>query len=72
MKLSTTLIHLAKEGCCPGIYRRGNLWRAHVNNAGNFWHDDTTPLKALRGAVKLWRKAGEPIDGMAAQAAEEK
>ena len=71
--LSTVLKQLATDGCYPSIYRRGKkLWRAHVNAAGNFWHEDTTPLKALREAVALWRKAGKPMDGMAAsEAAEE-
>jgi len=69
MKLSDILIDLANHGCYPGIYRRGNYWRAHVNCAGSCWHDDTTPLKAMRGAVKLWKKAGKPLDGMADDAA---
>ena len=63
---------LSDQGCFPCISKRGKrLWRAHVNSAGNYWHDDTTPLKALRGAVRLWVKAGKPMDGMAAIAAAE-
>lgn len=70
MKLNIILRELANHGCYPGVYRRGNLWRAHVNCAGSHWHDDSTPLKAIQGAVKLWTKAGKPHDGMAADAAE--
>ncbi len=66
--LSKMLNDLAKQGYVPSIYRRGDLWRAHVNMAGNFWEDASTPLKALRAAIKLWEKAGKPVDGMAAEA----
>ena len=65
MTLSILLQKLANEGCFPSIYRRGDIWRAHVNAAGNCWHEGTTPLRALRGAVKLWEIAGKPADGMA-------
>jgi len=70
MTLSNMLIGLTDDGCYPSIYYRGELWRAHVNAAGGYWHDDTTPLRALRGAVKAWKKAGKPVDGMAHEAAE--
>jgi hypothetical protein len=73
MILSDLLKELAKDGCYPSIYRRGKFcWRAHVNAAGNHWHDDTTPLRALRGAVESWKGAGKPADGMAHEAAEAK
>ncbi len=66
--LNTLLKRLASEGCHPSIYKRGDLWRAHVNAAGNYWADDTTPLKAMREAVKLWQAAGKSVDGIAAEA----
>jgi len=66
MTLSKLLIHLAEQGCFPSIYRRGEVWRAHVNAAGNYWADANTPYKALREAVASWRGAGKPMDGMAA------
>jgi hypothetical protein len=69
MDLRDLLIRLANDGCYPSLYRRGDLWRAHVNAAGNFWADNTTPLNAMREAVRLWRKAGKPVDGMAAEVA---
>lgn len=68
--LNNELKALARKGCYPSIYQRGpGLWRAHINSAGNFWEDASTPLKALKGAVSLWKKAGCPLDGMAAEAA---
>jgi len=63
--MNQLLLRLAKEGCHPSIYRRGDLWRAHVNAAGNYWADRKTPQAALEAAVKLWIKAGKPMDGMA-------
>lgn len=63
--LEELLISLTKEGCFPSIYRRGKqLWRAHVNTSGNFWADGRTPLSAMRKAVRLWKKANKPMDGM--------
>lgn len=47
------LVDLAAMGYTPGIYRRGRLWRAHTNVAGNCWHDGRTPLTALRGAIRV-------------------
>ncbi len=67
MNMSETLALLARQGCYPCISRRGEfVWRAHVNATGNFWADANTPYKALVEAVQLWRKAGKPMDGMAA------
>lgn len=56
---------LERAGCYPGIYRRGKLYRAHVNISGNYWSDKNTPFKALTSAVKLWENAGKPMDGRA-------
>lgn len=69
MSLSRMMTQLQSDGCFPSIYFRGDVWRAHVNAAGNFWHDDATPLKAMLGAVRLWKHSGMPVDGMAAEAA---
>ena len=62
--LSSMLTVLASKGCYPSIYRRGQLWRAHVNAAGNFWADNHSPRKALAMAIEAWEKAGCPMDGM--------
>lgn len=68
MTLTELLALLADQECFPSICRRSKeMWRAYVNAAGGYWHDDTTPLRALRGAVKLWAKAGKPVDGMAVE-----
>ena len=65
MKLNDRMEWLKSRGCYPSIYRRGDMWRAHVNASGNFWADSRTPLKALEEAVKLWQEKGRPMDGMA-------
>jgi len=65
MTLNKRMQNLKKMGCHPSIYRRGTLWRAHVNRAGNFWADDDSPFAALESAVKLWKKKGCPLDGAA-------
>ena len=65
--LQNKLIDLADQGCCPGIYSRGNLWRVHVNIGGNFWEDSETPLEALIKAEKSWIAAGCPMDGRASE-----
>jgi len=57
---------LVAKGCFPCVsYRGPKVWRAHINRTGNFWEDDTTPLKAMIAAIKLWEKAGCPLDGAA-------
>lgn len=65
--LSAMLKDLAKQGCVPSVYCRGGLWRAHVNMAGNSWADASTPLKAMQDAVLVWKRAGKPVDGIAAE-----
>ena len=59
--------YLTRQGCYPSIYRRGDLYRAHVNIAGNYWEDEKTPYKAMRSAIKLWENAGKPMDGRASE-----
>lgn len=51
--------------CYPSIYRKGKKWRAHVNFAGNFWNDGSTPEIALREAIRLWFRCGMRMDGAA-------
>lgn len=65
MNLEERLAWLKAKGCTPSIYTRGSLFRAHVNAAGNFWADAETPRKALEDAVRLWRAARCPLDGIA-------
>ena len=59
--LEGILIRLAAHGCAPEICRRGNMWRAHVNGPGGYWHDSDTPIKALKGAVSTWEMDGKPM-----------
>ena len=66
MTLNKRLQWLVKRGCVPSIYRRGSLWRAHVNMAGNFWEDHEDPCQALGKAVVRWKRKGCPMDGKAA------
>ena len=70
MQLNKMLKGLEKQGCWPCLSRRGDhTWRAHVNATGNYWDEASTPLAALTKAVRLWEKAGRPVDGLAAEAA---
>ena len=43
---------LVRMGYRPGIYSRGNLWRAHTNVGKNCWHDGRTIRTAIRGAIE--------------------
>jgi len=65
MTLNKRMQWLKKRGCFPSIYRRGNLWRAHINIAGNFWEDHENPCQALEKAVTLWKRKGCSMDGRA-------
>jgi hypothetical protein len=64
-RLETMLSRLARSGCFPSIYRRGPLWRAHVNAAGNYWAEKKSPSEAMAAAIDLWKSAEKPMDGMA-------
>ena len=66
MELEVLLVGLKGMGCFPNISLRGQVWRAHVNGAGNYWAEAETPYKALDEAIKLWKEAGKPMDGYAA------
>jgi len=50
------LVHYAaldgRNGNEPSIYRRGDVWRYHVNRCGNNWEDDADPAKAARLAKR--------------------
>jgi len=64
-KVDTMLQWLDRRGCHPSIYHRGELWRAHINKAGNWWAEGETREKALSEAIRLWYEAGRPMDGEA-------
>lgn len=65
MNLSERMIWLARRGCYPCTSRRGDLWRAHVNQCGDWWEDAPTPHLALEKATKNWVEGGCPMDGIA-------
>lgn len=66
--IESMLAELEDLGCWPCLSRRGpNTWRAHVNQAGNYWEDAPTPWLALAKAKLAWEKAGRPLDGAAHQ-----
>lgn len=64
--LNTRLKWLKDLGCSPSICSRGKEWRAHINSAGNYWADSSTPKKALDEAIRLWENKGRPMDGTSA------
>lgn len=64
-KLEDLLMNLTERGCYPSLYRRGKVWRAHVNWAGNFWEDASTPHEALEKACLSWKAHGCKMDGAA-------
>lgn len=67
MTLHEMLNDLANKGCYPGIVRRAeDVWRAYINIGGNYWHDDMSPHKAMKGAMENWKKNGSVIDGKGA------
>ena len=66
MSLAELLSELEYLECFPCISLRGpGVWRAHVNGAGNYWAEASTPKKALQKAMYLWTNAGKPMDGYA-------
>ena len=64
-ELGAMLKDLESQGCFPSIYKRGRMWRAHVNRAGNFWDESPDPVFALAAATRAWKRAGKPMDGAA-------
>lgn len=46
------LLALSDAGFSPGIYKKGKLWRMHIDCATNCWHDGKTPVSAFRGVLK--------------------
>jgi len=63
--LNDKLNWLGSLGCYPCISKRRDIWRAHINAAGNFWDEGATPVLALDGAIEIWETAGRPMDGYA-------
>ena len=61
-ELNDKLILLKAWGCYPCIsYRGAGTWRAHINNAGNFWEEGRSPLEALDKAIEIWFKNDCPM-----------
>jgi hypothetical protein len=61
--LQSALDALVSLGYNPGIYRRGNLWRANVNVGIGRYHDGRTVRTALRGVIQselVYRRTYEP------------
>lgn len=54
---------LKEQGCHPSLYRRGNLWRVHINMAGNWWAEDKSLSNAVSMAIDAWIKGGKIMDG---------
>jgi len=65
--MNDKLIWLVSLGCYPRIAWRGNVWRAHINAAGNQWDEGDTPAQALDKAIDQWERSGRPMDGYAAK-----
>lgn len=64
--IENQLAELEAAGCYPAVSRSGpGVWRAHVNQAGNFWDEADSPWLALAKAKLAWEKAGRPLDGAA-------
>ena len=54
------VLWLMDEGCEPYLGKRGkNLYRFHVNRAGNFWADAATAHEACEIAVNDWLASGK-------------
>ncbi len=64
--LSDKMEWLARLGCYPSIYLRGDVWRAHINMSGNQWDEGPTAFAALDKAIRQWNASGRPMDGYAA------
>ncbi len=47
-----------QDGHNPSIYFRGEVWRYHLDMAGNQWADDRSPIAAARKA----RLSNDEID----------
>jgi hypothetical protein len=58
---------LKEQGCHPSIYRRGDLWRVHINMAGNWWEEHESLSKAVNMAIDAWVKGGKVMDGHASE-----
>lgn len=65
--ITSKLEWLKGQGCHPSIYRRGDLWRVHINMAGNWWEEHESLSKAVNMAIDTWVKGGKMMDGLASQ-----
>jgi hypothetical protein len=48
LNLDKILSFLTEKGYAPGIYRRGNVWRAHLDVCVNNWEEDYNTINAFR------------------------
>ena len=51
LDLEGLFVRLQRVGYRPGLYLRGQYWRAHLNYDDSFWHDRKTPIMAFKGAI---------------------
>ena len=52
LDLEKLLFKLKRVGYRPGLYLRGQYWRAHLTCGDNYWHDGKTPITAFKGAIE--------------------
>lgn len=52
------VVSLKNEGHNPSFYKRGNVYRSHIDKCGNFWEDSDSPITAIEKAVENWKKYG--------------
>lgn len=46
---------LMKEfGVYPTLYKRGDVWRFHVDKASNNWEDDPMAIRACERAIEAY------------------
>lgn len=69
LPLEQILLDLSRQGCYPCVALHGHgTWRAHVNATGSYWDEGPNLKTTLISAIRLWEKAGRPMDGYAAYA----
>ncbi len=59
--LEMMLFDLVESGHRPGLYFRGDVFRAHVDVAGNFWGEDELPSCAMEKAIELFVEKNSPL-----------
>jgi len=50
------VVMLRGNGHDPCFYKRGDLYRAHVDRFGNSWAEAETPIKAIELTYESWKK----------------